>query len=528
MPLGLQFFLVLFPFLSVFVGILLFKRNAAEMAIMGLIICFIIAVLSFDTEPFVALSASIYGFLRSFGISIAIIFTMLLIFLMRETGALDTISEAIKRVAYTKEEQSLFIGIGFGTFVTSLGIVTPAFFPPLLIAMGFGPVSAVAVSVLGYNASTSFAILSIPITIPAEEFHGVLDMSVLEFGYEYALNISLFLPVIATILSCAMLWIIGGRKSLKKGIIPAILSGLLIGFTSIFLVLIRAPIAILGVVAGLVSMIGLYLYFRWDRNRKDIKKKFDPLNKRKLLKAISPWLLLILLASISSIPAINEFLRTLDPSFSHWIIAYETVEFDVFAQVYFWIGVTALASFYLLKPTWKQSKNAIKTWSKSIWAPFIAYSLFFSIAYIMAWSGGSMSGRELDIATDSNMNHIAGQFLGNVFGPGYIFVAASLGLFGAIVGGSETASNVLFFGIQRQVTQELGLSDSQFMSVYAGHGVAGGVASAITPSKINNAVATIGEGRELESKILRKHLLIVFIITIILSIMTAIFVSLSI
>ncbi len=525
---ALQFFLVIFPLLAVFVGILVFKRNAAEMAVVGLIICFAVAVLVFETEPFVAMAASIYGFFESFGISIAIVFTMLLIFLMREVGALKTISEAIKRVAYTREEQSLFIGIGFGTFVTSLGIVTPALFPPLLMAMGFGPAAAVAISVLGYNASTSFAILSIPITLPAELFHEELGMTVIEFGYEYAFNISLFLPVIATTLSIAMLWIIGGSKSIKKGLVPAIMSGLLIGFTSIVLVLIRAPIAILGVVAGLVSMIGLYLYFRWDRKRKGTIREFEPIDKKKLIKALSPWLLLILLASISSIPAINEFLRTLDPSFSHWIIAYETIDFNVFAQVYFWIGITALSSFYLLKPTMKQSKRALKTWSKSIWAPFIAYSLFFSIAYIMDWSGGYMSGQELQIVTDSNMNYIAGLFLGDVFGPGYVFVAASLGLFGAIVGGSETASNVLFFGIQNQVTDKLGMSDSQFMSVYAGHGVAGGVASAITPSKINNAVATIGEGRELESKILRKHLLIVFILTLILSIMTAIFVSLAI
>jgi len=446
---------------------------------------------------------------------------------MREVGALGTISKAIKRVAHTKEEQALFIGIGFGTFVTSLGIVTPALFPPLLIAMGFGPSSAVAISVLGYNASTSFAILSIPITLPAELFAGELGMSVLEFGYEFAFRIALFLPVIATILSIAMLWIIGGIKSVKKGLVPALLSGLIIGFMSIFLVIIRAPIMVLGVIVGLVSMIGLYLYFRWDRKRNGIILEHEPIDKKKLLRALSPWLLLIVLASIASVPAINEFLRTLDPGFTSWLIAYETVNFNVFAQVYFWIGVTAFASFFLLKPTIKQSKKALKTWSRSIWAPFIAYSLFFSIAYIMAWSGGSMNGEELVIDIDSNMNYIAGLFLGNVFGPGYIFVAASLGLFGAIVGGSETASNVLLFGIQRQVTEQIGLSDNQFMSVYAGHGVAGGVASAITPSKINNAVATIGKGRKLESEILRKHLLIVFIITLILSIMTAIFVSIG-
>ncbi len=529
MMMGLQFFLVLLPLLAVFVGILFFRRNAAEMAVVGLIICFAVAVVFFETSLYVATAASIYGFFQSFGISIAIVFTMLLIFLMREVGALETISKAIKRVAHTKEEQALFIGIGFGTFVTSLGVVTPALFPPLLIAMGFGPGSAVAISVLGYNASTSFAILSIPITLPADLFADQMGMTALEFGYEFAFKISLFLPVIATIISGAMLWIIGGLKSLKKGFIPAVLSGLVIGLSCIFLVIIRAPIMILGVVAGLISMIVLYFYFQLDRKRKGIELEHEPLDKKKLLRALSPWLLLIILASIASIPSVNVFLRSLDPGFTSWIIAYETIEFNVFAQVYFWIGVTALVSFYLLKPTKEQTKNALKTWSRSIWAPFIAYSLFFSIAYIMAFSGHQLTGQSLELISEEyNMNYITGLVLGDIFGAGYIFVAASLGLFGAIVGGSETASNVLFFGIQRQVSQQIGLSDDQFMTVYASHGVAGGVASAITPSKINNAVNTIGKGNKLESEILRKHLLIVFILTLVLSMMTALFVSIAI
>ncbi|MFW6141589.1 MAG: L-lactate permease [Candidatus Saliniplasma sp.] len=528
MPLGVKFLLVLLPLLTVFIGIIGFKRRTHEMAIFGLIICFVIAVLFFETSLYVATAATIYGFFQSFGISIAIVFTMLLIFLMKEVGALDTISQAIKRVAHTREEQALFIGIGFGTFVTSLGVVTPALFPPLLMAMGFGPSSAVAISVLGYNASTSFALLSIPVTLPADLFAAELGMTALEFGYDFAFRIALFLPVIATIISCAMLWIIGGLKSLKKGILPAVLSGLVIGVSSIILVVIRAPIMILGVIAGILSMIVLYAYFFLDRKRKGIELEYEPMDKKKLLRALSPWLLLITLASIASVPSINVFLRSIDPGFTSWIIAYETIEFNVFAQVYFWIGVAAFASFYLLKPTKKQTRSVLRTWSQRIWGPFIAYSLFFSIAYIMAFSGHEMGGQSLQlIAQRYNMNYIVGIVLGDIFGPGYIFVAASLGIFGAIVGGSETASNVLFFGIQRQVTEQIGLTDKQFMTVYASHGVAGGVASAITPSKITNAVATIGKGGKLESEILRKHLLIVFILTLILSMMTALFVSMG-
>ena len=127
---------------------------------------------------------------------------------------------------------------------------------------------------------------------------------------------------------------------------------------------------------------------------------------------------------------------------------------------------------------------------------------------------------------DFNMNGVLAAGLAASFGVGYIWVAGSLGLFGAIVGGSETGSNVLFMKIQSTTAKDIGLSSGEFLTMFGGHGAAGGVASAITPSKINNAVATIGEGPELEAEVMRKLLLVTVVLTIIINVMTGIFVSL--
>jgi lactate permease len=126
------------------------------------------------------------------------------------------------------------------------------------------------------------------------------------------------------------------------------------------------------------------------------------------------------------------------------------------------------------------------------------------------------------------MNVVLGSTLAAIFGAGYIFVAASLGLFGAVVGGSETSSNVLFLKIQRTAAQDVGLTDPQFMTVYGSHAVAGGIASAITPAKINNAVVTIDESHDTESLIMRKHLVIAILLTIATGILTGVFIKLGI
>ena len=127
-----------------------------------------------------------------------------------------------------------------------------------------------------------------------------------------------------------------------------------------------------------------------------------------------------------------------------------------------------------------------------------------------------------------NMNVILGTTPATVFGAGYIFVAASVGLFGTIVGGSETSANLLFLKVQKTATENIGLNEAGLMTVYGSHAVAGGIAGAVTPAKINNAVVTIDESKGTESLIMRKHLIVAILLTIATGILTGIFVSIGI
>ena len=517
--------LALLPLIVVFIGIIVFRLSGAKMAVIGWALAALEAATYFRTSVDIVLGASIYGIIKALGITIAVVFTMLMIFTMKEVGALSVISDGIKRVAKTKEQQALFIGIGFGTFVTSLGVVTPALFPPLLMALGFGPGAAVAIAVIGYNASTSFALLSIPVTLPAS-IYGIDP-------YAFAYKITIYLPVISTLISLAMLWVIGGKESLKKGWIPAILSGVVIGFSALTLAVIRAPIMIIGVTAGLFTMLALYAYQKYEN--RDLEKE-EPLEWRPLLRALSPWIILIALASVVSIPAVTGILRSADGSWTlGWATAYRSVDLDVLASVYFWILVSYLISLPILGVNKQHLRNAGKLWIKRIWRPFIAYSLFFSISFIMAYSAmvvGTNSSGEVALVPgpqfgDLNMNVAIGSSLASL-GPVYIVLASLLGLFGAVVGGSETGSNVMFYPIQKQASHDIGLNDKQFMTIYGAHANAGGIASAITPSKINNAVATIGGGGKLEAEIMKKNTAVVLLITAVLSLMTWVFVSMGI
>jgi lactate permease len=65
------------------------------------------------------------------------------------------------------------------------------------------------------------------------------------------------------------------------------------------------------------------------------------------------------------------------------------------------------------------------------------------------------------------------------------------------------------------------------MTIYGSHAVAGGVASAVTPSKINNAVACVAAGKEVESTIMRKHLIVALLLTLVTCLLTGLLISLG-
>ena len=521
--LNLKFVLAILALIVVFVGIVEFRQSGARMAVVGLAVALVLAVGYFNTNPMVAAGAAIYGIFKSFGITISVLATMLMIFLMREVGALQKISAAVKAAATTKEQQALFLGVGFGSFATSLGVVTPSLFPPLLVAMGFSPFAAIAISVLGYNATTSYALLSIPISLPADIFK--LD----QFAFVYKVNI--FLPVVSVLVSIAMLWVVGRRSSVRKGIAPAIVTGLVIGFSCLIFGLLQVPVMLIGVLAGLVSM--LVLYSLRNLTAKPVHGS-EPIDRGQTLRALSPWLILIALALVVSIPQVTSWLRLLDGP-ALWIID-KPLDFDAFAQVYTWIFAATVLSLPILKPTRQQLRKTIDLWLRRIWQPFVAYALFFGVAYVMAWSAmGLANGKIVPTAVFAamNMNNVVGLTFAAVFGSMFVFVAPWLGLFGAVVGGSEASSNVMFFPIQHKAAEGIGLTSagensSAFMTIYGSHANGGGIASAITPSKINNAAATIGADAKLESEIMRSHVPLVLVITFVVGLLTGLFILLGI
>jgi len=515
-----QFVLSILPILLIFVGLVFLKQSGTFMAVLGWLLTIIIAVLFFQTSAEVAFAATINGILSSFGISLMVFFTILQVTMMDITGAIKRITAYIKSIAAERYEQIMILNVGFGSFLVSIGATPVTMLPPIMLALGFSPVAAIALPCFGYDPLTSFSLLAVPITIPATAF----NFDPKAFGC----TIALFLPVISTGIALGMLWIADGFEGVKKGFLTAVIAGLTLGLSSILFVNIlpASAIGLVGVFAGLVT-IGVLFLLRAVRGKPVLESapQGTPAGadtRMPLWKAAFPWILLVSFAIIISIPVIQSGLYNfLGPVQKIHVIANKFVDLKLLNQAYFWVLISTIIAAPLLIRSRKETADILSLWIKRAWSPTLAAMIFFAIAYVMDWSGQSVINNTLAFApgADSfNMNAVIGVALALFFGVAFPLISPSLGLFGSFISGSEASSNVMFHGILEKSTEVLSLD---FLKVYAAHAVAGGIASGISVAKILNAAAVIDK-LGIEGEVIRKVAPVAIMLTLLTGVMLCI------
>jgi lactate permease len=511
-----QFILAILPIILIFIGLVFLKQSGTLMGVVGWLLTVILAILFFQTSPDIAVYASWSGVLSSFGISLMVLFTILQVTMMDVTGAITRITAYIKSIAAERYEQIMILNVGFGSFLVSIGATPVTMLPPIMLALGFSPIAAVALPCLGYDPLTSFSLLAVPITIPASVFN--FDPKLL------GTTVALFLPVISTGIALGMLWVADGFEGVKKGFSTALIAGLTLGFSAIIFVNIlpASAIGLVGVFSGLVTIAVLFLLRALRGKPLNAPAPVDTSSTdagMPLWKAAFPWILLVTFAIIISIPFIQSGLYNfLGPIQKIPVVANKFVDLKLLNQAYFWVLISTIIAAPLLIRTGEEAKHILSLWVKRAWSPTLAAMVFFAIAYVMDWSGQSVVNGAVTFAPGANafnMNVVIGLSLALFFGVAFPLFSPMLGLFGAFVSGSESSSNVMFYGILKKSTDVLNLN---FMQVYAAHAVAGGIASGVAVAKIINAAAVVDK-LGIEGEVIRKVAPVAIVLTILTGVM---------
>lgn len=509
---GLAVFLALAPVILIFLLLVVAKKAADISGTLGWLAAVVIAWLYFQTPLAIALKASLSGMIASFPISLMVATSIFQVTVMLESGAIARVVTLMKTVSpQDKVVQVLLINIGFGTLIAAMGATPVSILPPIMLALGYSTFVSIALPALGYDALCTYALLGVPVLV----FSNFVGRPVADIAHLFAR----YMPFISTCIAFGMLWIIGGWRMIWRGFVPTVLAGVSAGMIAIGMNAI-GQVPLTGIAAGLGVVLVMLAYLK-VRGRKLIDRSL--LNeqdlavekKMSLLAATSPWLVLIIfsvLINLKSLPF--EKLFSLSWAMPLTIIPGAPEKIRLLSQAYFWILISTLLAMPFLQVRRQQLGIALKKWWKRAPRPVFAAAIFFALAYVLNHSGKGSDWQLL--ASGHNMIAVVAASAASLFGKFYPAVAPFFGLLGGFVSGSESSAIAMLTKLHLATAEKIG---AYGILIAAASGIGGGLASVISPAKLQNAAASIDRIGE-ETKVIPVTFVIAVAITLVCAALT--------
>jgi lactate permease len=475
------------PVVSLLVLIASGKVKAHLAAVIALVVAILVAIFLFTMPAGLALRAAILGAVTGFfPIGWIVLNVIFLYRLTVATGAFGTLSQAIGGVTRDRRLQLLLIAFSFGAFFEGAsGFGTPvAVTGAILIGLGFSPLAASGLSLIANTAPVAYGALGTPIA-------GLASVTGLD-PYLLGAMVGRQLPFFSLIVPFWLIWAFAGFRGMLQ-IWPAILvCGLSFAIPQFLISNFINP-WIVDVGASLISMGCLIGFLRiWRpkeewlspalRSRDDSAATMPPPPATKaaaptsaaVLRSLLPW---IIVCVILLVWGTGWFKSLVNPIFT-WNYAVEGLH-----------NAVQKVPPVVAKPAREGAVFAFTylsfTGSGMLIAAIISgFVMGFSPVKLVAEYGRTIKVCAYSLITISAMLAIGtltrysgiDATLGLAFaGAGvlYPFFGTLLGWLGVALTGSDTASNVLFGGLQKITSEQLGLPPILMSAANSSGGVMG-------------------------------------------------------
>lgn len=422
-----------------------------------------------------------------------IVFAALCVYQLQEiSGAFHIIRDRLAGLSTDPRMVAILVAWFFALFMEgAAGFGTPvALAAPLLVGLGFGPVQAVAIALLGHAIGVSFGAVGTPV-IPQVAATGLSELSIARatatlhalFGWSMLFVVVYFAGRTMATRHADRIW--------KWALFAA--SAFLVPYVAIaWFVGPELPTLVGSLIGGAVLVVVLR---RSNARRSTADRGVEPVappgsgvsggeSVSGVLRAAAPYVVLILLVlGTRLIAPIEDVVR--DVTFS-WSIS---DRFSGSFQPLYHPGSLLLLSFIIAGPLQRQPPRVFR---QAVWAAArrlapvsIALVATLGVARLMVHSGMI---EELALAAATNMG---------VFWP---IAAPFVGILGAFATGSATSSNILFTEFQASTAQHLDLRLEPMVGAQ-GFGAAAG--NVIAPHNIVAGGATVGLAGQ-EGAVLRR------------------------
>jgi lactate permease len=477
----------------VMLGCLAFLHIKAHWAaILGLVAALIVAIFAYGMPAkmagLAAFNGALFGLLPIGWIVLNIIF---LYRLTEESGSFRVLQDSIARITEDRRLQLLLIAFSFGAFFEgAAGFGTPvAVTAAILIGLGFSPLAASGLSLIANTAPVAYGALGSPVIALA----AVTGLDLLQLSAMVGRQ----LPFFSVLVPFWLIWAFAGWRGMKE-IWPAILVAGVSFAVPQFLVSNYHGPWLVDVVAAMVSMACLVLFLRIWRPAKIWTSPALPGREAEAVAAVAqaaaapngpamrqhsrkavivawtPWLILTVFVFLWGIPEFKKFMDGIQVFRFPIEGLHQMVEKvpPVVAKpvkegaVYTLNHLSATGTGILLSAIIAGlfMKFSVLGLIQMYWRTIVRvrYSLLtisamLALGFLTRYSG-----------TDATLGLAFA-----VAGVLYPFFGTMLGWLGVALTGSDTASNVLFGGLQRITAEQIGLSPVLMAAANSSGGVMG-------------------------------------------------------
>ncbi len=477
-------------------GLLAFFHVRAQIAALaGLLVAGVIAIFVYHMP--VSLAAASAGYGAAFGlfpIGWIILNAIFIYQLSVDTGQFAVLQSQIAGVSRDRRIQSLLIAFSFGAFIEgAAGFGTPvAITGALLIGLGFRPLEAAKLALIGNTAPVAYGALGTPLITLAR----ITDLDLMQLSAMVGRQLPFFSLLVP-------FWLIAAQVGWRGMIAvwPACLvTGASFGLSQFLVSNFIGPMLV-DIISAAVSIFALVVLMRFWRPADEQASPPHPVGTAppipmtpspgSPLRAWLPWIFLSVFVFLWGLPVVKTFLNGLfAPSFNMPLLHKMVQRMPpVVAQPEF---EAAVFSFNLLSATGTALLIAgvlaglclglspgklLALYGRTFWrvrVSLLTIALMLALGFTTRYSG-----------TDTTMGlAMAGT------GVLYPFFSPLIGWLGVALTGSDTSSNVLFGNLQKVTAQQLGLSPILMAASNSSGGVMGKMIDA--QSIVVAAVATGG------------------------------------
>ncbi len=479
----IELLLAIAVFLLIPICIIVFKLKLVTSAAIGVVFTLLVVVLQWNVGMDGLITSATSGGATTLEILLILLGALILIENSKAAGTFTTWEQELGKIFTDRVALTLV----FAFFLSSLlegiaGFGTPvAIIAPILVGLGYKPLKALTLALLGNSTAVTFGALGTPLLVGIGQGAAVADGAILR---EVALLAVIFHAIAAFVIVYAISKLAAEDLPSANGVWKVSVTAAAAFAAAYLISVLVLPLELVSVAT---SLLGLGL-FTLGYSLQNSSQQLATVNFKQLVFSSTPILLVIaalLVLRFLLLPLAGRSIFT-SPG-------------------------AAIVLAGLLIVLFTRKKGAKVDW-KQIFGKLIKPGLTLLCVVVMAQliinSGSNSSGLEgIPEVLAANL-----VWLGDF----YPLVSGVLALAGTFVSGSATVSNLLFSGLQLTTAQTIGLSSVAILAIQA---FASAVANPVALTNIAAGQATVDVPEGQESKVLAATIKVVLLAIAIASVL---------